>query len=199
MPFRQWAAGPGSQRSYWWACCSCGLLNQQLAPWLLDLLSAHARLVVQVFLTSDGLAQTVTTAIPLAVVGLGAAMAFRVGFWNIGLEGQLILGAIAATAVSVADLGPEPLRVPLMLLVAALAGAAWIVPPLFLRQRLGVSEIVVTLLLSNIAYLLLQHVLFGALRSPAASTSDRSIRSFRKSKRITTGVPAGSPGGTLSS
>ena len=126
-------------------------------------------LVVQVFLTSDGLAQTVTTAIPLAVVGLGAAMAFRVGFWNIGLEGQLILGAIAATAVSVADLGPEPLRVPLMLLVAALAGAAWIVPPLFLRQRLGVSEIVVTLLLSNIAYLLLQHVLFGALRSPAAN------------------------------
>jgi ABC-type uncharacterized transport system permease subunit len=126
-------------------------------------------LVVQVFLTSDGLAQTVTTAIPLVVVGLGAAMAFRVGFWNIGLEGQLILGAIAATAVTVADIGPEPLRLPLMLLAAALAGAVWIVLPLLLKLRLGVSEIVVTLLLSNIAYLLLQHVLFGALRSPAAN------------------------------
>ena len=126
-------------------------------------------LVVQVFLTPDGLAQTVTTAIPLVVVGLGAAMAFRVGFWNIGLEGQLILGAIAATAVTVTDLGPEPLRLPLMLLAAALAGAAWIAAALAVKLRLGVSEIVVTLLLSNIAYLLLQHVLFGALRSPLAN------------------------------
>ena len=126
-------------------------------------------LVVQVFLTPDGLAQTVTTAIPLVVVGLGAAMAFRVGFWNIGLEGQLILGAIAATAITVTDLGPESLRLPLMLLAAALAGAAWIAAPLLVKLRLGVSEIVVTLLLSNIAYLLLQHVLFGALRSPAAN------------------------------
>lgn len=126
-------------------------------------------LVVQVFLTPDGLAQTVTMAIPLVVVGLGAAMAFRVGFWNIGLEGQLILGAIAATAVTVGDFGPEPLRLTLMLLAAALAGAAWIAAPLLVKLRLGVSEIVVTLLLSNIAYLLLQHVLFGALRSPVAN------------------------------
>jgi simple sugar transport system permease protein len=126
-------------------------------------------LVVQVFLTPDGLAQTVTTAIPLVLVGLGAAMAFRVGFWNIGLEGQLVLGAIAATAVSVADAGPGPLRLPLMLAAAALAGAAWIAPALYVRLRLRVSEIVVTLLLANIAYLLLQHVLFGALREPSAN------------------------------
>ena len=126
-------------------------------------------LVVQVFFTADGLAQTVTTAIPLVLVGLCTAMAFRVGFWNIGIEGQLWLGAIAATALSVHDVGPPGLRLPLMLLASALAGAVWIGIPLVLKLRLGVSEIVVSLLLSNVAFLLLQHVLFGALRDPGAN------------------------------
>jgi simple sugar transport system permease protein len=126
-------------------------------------------LVVQVFLTSDGLAQTVTTAIPLVLAGLCAAMAFRVGFWNIGIEGQLWLGAIAATAVSVHDLGPPGLRLALLLLASALAGALWIGIPLLLKLRLGVSEIVVSLLLANVAFLLLQHVLFGVLRDPGAN------------------------------
>lgn len=126
-------------------------------------------LVVQVFLTSDGLAQTLTLAIPLTLAGLSAAMAFRVGFWNIGIEGQVLLGAIAATAVAVADLGPAPTRLPVMLAMAAAAGAAWIALPLLLKLRLGVSEIVVSLLMANIAFLLLQHLLFGSLRDPSAN------------------------------
>ena len=126
-------------------------------------------LVVQVFLTADGLAQTLTLAVPLTLAGLAAAMAFRVGFWNIGIEGQVLLGAIAATAVAVHDLGPAPVRLPLMLAAAALAGAAWVAPPLLLKLRLGVSEIVVSLLLANVAFLLLQHLLFGALRDPSAN------------------------------
>ncbi|MFO1039576.1 MAG: ABC transporter permease [Geminicoccaceae bacterium] len=126
-------------------------------------------LIVQVFLTTDGLAQTTTAAIPLVFVGLSAALAFRLGFWNIGIEGQFWIGAILATAVATGDLGPEPVRLLPLLLAATLGGAAWIALPLYLKLRWSVSEVVATLMLSNIAYLLLQHVLFGALRDPAAN------------------------------
>ncbi|WP_314410487.1 ABC transporter permease [Pseudomonas kuykendallii] len=126
-------------------------------------------LFVQVFISPQGLAQTLTLTVPLILVGLSSAVAMRVKFWNIGIEGQLWLGAIGATAVSLYGVGPEALRLPLMLLGSALFGAAWIALPLVLRLRLQVSELVVTLLLSNIAYLLLQHLLFGAWRDPANS------------------------------
>lgn len=123
-------------------------------------------LVVQVFLSSDGLAQTVTAAAPLILVGLCSALATRVRFWNIGIEGQLWLGAIAAAAVGIYDIGPAALRVPLMLLAAGLAGAAWIFLPLLLKLRYAVSETVLTLLLSNIGFLCVQHLLFGAWKDP---------------------------------
>ena len=126
-------------------------------------------LLVQVFLTSGGLAQTVTIAIPLILAGLASALAMRVRFWNIGIEGQLWLGAIGASGVALFDVGPEPLRLPLMLAAAALLGAGWIGVPLFFRLRLGTSEIVLTLLLSNVAYLLLQHLVFGPWQDPANS------------------------------
>lgn len=126
-------------------------------------------LIVQVFLTADGLAQTLTGAIPLVLVGLAAVAAFRLGFWNIGLEGQLWVGAIAATAAAVGDTGPPGIRLAVMLLLAFAAGMAWVVLPLALKLRIGVSEVVVTLMLTSIAYLLLQHVLFGPLRDAATN------------------------------
>lgn len=124
-------------------------------------------LVVQVFLTATGLAQTATIAVPLVLVGLAAALAMRVRFWNIGLEGQLWLGAVGASGVALFDLGPEAVRLPVMLAAAAFLGAAWIALPLLFRLRLGVSEIVLTLLLSNVAFLFLQHLVFGAWHDPA--------------------------------
>ena len=124
-------------------------------------------LFTQVFLDPGGLAQTVTLAIPLVLVGLSSAIAMSIRFWNIGMEGQLWLGAIGAAGCAIHDIGPAPLRLPLMLLAAAVAGALWIAIPLVLRLR--VSEMVVSLLLSNIAFLLLQHLLFGGWRDPANS------------------------------
>jgi simple sugar transport system permease protein len=123
-------------------------------------------LVRQVFLTPAGLAQTVTASIPLMLVGLAAALCLRLRFWNIGIEGQLLLGGVFATFVALHDIG-GPLRLPLMLAAASLGGALWIAVPLLLRLRLGVSEVIVTLLLGNVAVLLLQHLLFGAFGDPA--------------------------------
>jgi ABC-type uncharacterized transport system permease subunit len=99
---------------------------------------------------------------PLMLVGLSAAMAFRVRFWNLGIEGQMIFGGIGATAVSLAHIGPSPMRLALMFLASAAAGAFWAAIPALLKLRLNVNEIISTLLLNYVAYDLLLHLLYGA-------------------------------------
>ena len=131
--------------------------------------SIVSELFGQVFLDPDGLAQTLTIAVPLVLVGLASAVAMRIRFWNIGIEGQFWLGAIGASNNAIQDDGPGGNRVAHMLVAYAVAGALWIAGPLWLRLRFRVSEMVVTLLLSNVAYLWLQHLLFGAWRDPANS------------------------------
>lgn len=122
-------------------------------------------LVVEVFFQRDGLARTLTAATPMTLVGLSAALCLRLRFWNIGIEGQLLVGAIFATTVALYDIGGSA-RLAVMMLAAAFGGALWIALPLLLRLRLGVSEVIVTLLLSKIAFLLLQHMVFGPFRDP---------------------------------
>jgi general nucleoside transport system permease protein len=106
---------------------------------------------------------------PLLFVGLAAALAFRVRFWNLGIEGQMIWGGIGATAVSVLHIGPESLRLPLMMCFAVLAGMAWASVALLLKMRLRVSEIISTLLLNYIAVNYMLHLLYGAWLDPVDS------------------------------
>ena len=103
--------------------------------------------VVYVFLDLSGLAQVVTSSTPLVLVGLASAAALKLRFWNIGVEGQMWLGCIAATGVAIFDIGPDPLRLPLMFIAAAAAGACWIGIPAFLKLRFRVNEIITSLLL----------------------------------------------------
>lgn len=126
-------------------------------------------MIKEAFFTSNGLAQTTTLAIPLAAAGLSALLAMRVSFWNVGIEGQLWIGAVAATAVALADFGPPALRLPMMLIAAALAGMAVIGVSLVLKLRFSVNEVITTLLMASIAYLLVQHLLFGAWKDPATN------------------------------
>lgn len=123
-------------------------------------------LIVQVFFTGPGMARTLTIATPMILVALSAALCLRMKFWNIGIEGQVQLGAIAATAVALFDIGGA-YRLPVMLIAGAFGGALWILAPVLLKIRLRVSEVIVTLLMSNIAYLLMQHLLFGPFGDPA--------------------------------
>lgn len=122
-------------------------------------------LVLQVFLSPAGLARTVTMATPMMLGALAAALCLRLKFWNIGIEGQLWLGAICATAVALYDIGGA-LKLPLMMGAAMVGGALWILPAALLKLWLGVSEVIVTLLMSNIAFLVLQHLLFGPFGDP---------------------------------
>ena len=100
-------------------------------------------------------------AAPLILVGIAAAIGFRARFWNLGLEGQMVWGGIAATAVSIYQIGPEPLRLPVMALFAMLAGMAWVAIPAFLRMKFAVNEIISTLLLNYVATYFLYDLLYG--------------------------------------
>ncbi|MGI9305153.1 MAG: ABC transporter permease [Gammaproteobacteria bacterium] len=121
------------------------------------------------FATPHGLAQTLSKATLLLLVGVASAAALKLRFWNIGIDGQVWLGAIAATGVAIGDIGDPALRLWLMGAAAFVAGSAWIGLPVVLRLRLGVNEVISTLMLSYVAFLLAQHLLYGAWRDPGTS------------------------------
>ena len=118
--------------------------------------------VVSIFSNPQNLSAALGQTAPLLIAGLAAAVAFRVRFWNIGIEGQMIFGSVAATAVAITDFGPPSIRLGVMVIAAALAGMAWIVVPVLLRIRLGVNEIVSTLLLNYVAFNFMLHLLYGS-------------------------------------
>ena len=106
-------------------------------------------------------------AAPLILVGIAASIGFRARFWNLGLEGQMVWGGIAATAVSIYHIGPETLRLPLMAVFAMLAGMAWVAIPAFLRMKFAVNEIIATLLLNYVATYFLYDLLYGSWKDPS--------------------------------
>lgn len=122
--------------------------------------------VLYVFTTQSGLAQALTRAVALWLVGLGAVFALKLKFWNIGVDGQAWMGAIAASWVAIEDIGDPSIRLPLMFAAGAAAGAIWIGVPALLKLRLGVSEIVSTLMLSYVAFQAAQQLLYGPWRDP---------------------------------
>ena len=103
---------------------------------------------------------------PLLLAGLGVALCFRAGVWNIGAEGQLALGALAATAVATRAAGvvPAPWLLPAALAAAALAGAAWAGAAGWLRAARGVSEVISTILLNFVALQLVALAVHGPLQ-----------------------------------
>lgn len=125
--------------------------------------------VIDNLLIKDNFLAVLRQTAPLLFVGLAAALAFRVRFWNLGIEGQMIWGGIGATAVSVRHIGPESLRLPLMMGFAVLAGMAWAPIALVLKMRLRVSEIISTLLLNYIAADYMLHLLYGTWLDPVDS------------------------------
>jgi simple sugar transport system permease protein len=104
--------------------------------------------------------ETLVRATPLMLTGLAVAVAFKMKFWNIGAEGQLVMGGIAASAVALflpdaAPWIPQTLAVYGLIMggAAILAGALWALIPALLKAYLNVSEIIVTLMLNYVAIL----------------------------------------------
>lgn len=109
--------------------------------------------------------QTLLRSTPLILVGLAVAFAFRSGALNIGAEGQFYAGAIAATWGGLHAGGLPPLlAIPWVLLLGALAGAAWGALPALLRVRFGVLEVISTLLLNFVAESMVSWLVSGPLQ-----------------------------------
>jgi len=138
---------------------------------------AYAAFVVVPLTSQFTLLEVLVTATPILFTGAAVAIAFRAGYWNIGAEGQLLLGAVGAAGIGivVGDL-PPLLALPIMIAGGALAGAAWALVPALLRVRFGIDEVVTTLLLNPVALLFVNGLLHGPWRDP--------VTGFPESPRI---------------
>lgn len=141
---------------------------------------AYALLLEGGFGSRFALTETLTRATPLILTGLAAAVAFRARLFNIGAEGQLYAGAIAAVAVGGLHGGsgfelPPALLFPLMLAAAMTAGAVLLLGPALMKSRLGVDEVVTTLLLNFIVLLAVSALLDGPMKDPTAMGWPQSV------------------------
>jgi len=126
--------------------------------------------------SSYGLGEVLLKMAPLLLIAQGLAIGFRAGVWNIGAEGQLILGAIAASALAIwFDGSTSPLLLPAMILAGALAGMFWAGIAAALRTQFNANEILVTFMLSSIALQLLYYLVSGPMRDPMGFNFPQSI------------------------
>jgi simple sugar transport system permease protein len=145
-----------------------------------------SRLFDSAFLAHGALTTTIVSATPLIFTGLAAAAAFRMQLYNVGGEGQLYLGAIAAAAAGLyfGGLGwPAPVAIGAMCVAGAAGGAAWALIPGFLRAYLSTNEIITSLMLNYIAGYLLNYLIFDSL-SYWRDTSTPEARVFPQGKTL---------------
>lgn len=130
-----------------------------------DPVRAYLHIIDAAFGDIGVLSDTLVKATPLILTGLACALAFRMRLWNIGAEGQFLLGAWGASAVVLAPIlpagTPAIVLIPAMMVAGALAGAVWGLIPGVLRARLGINEIITTLMLNYIALAWIQFWVFG--------------------------------------
>ncbi|NIR32412.1 MAG: ABC transporter permease [Gammaproteobacteria bacterium] len=116
--------------------------------------------------------ETVVKAAPLVFTGLAVAVAFRAKFWNIGAEGQLLAGAMAAAFIGAREALPVWSLVPLMILAGALAGAAWAGLPAVLKVRYRVDDVVATLMLNFVIFYAMMALVDGPWKDPLSGYPD---------------------------
>jgi simple sugar transport system permease protein len=113
-----------------------------------------------------GFSETLVRMVPLGLCALGIALAARMGLWNIGAEGQLVAGAVAASWVALFWPVPPLLMLPVACAMGAIAGALWATIASALRAWLGTSEILSTLMLNYVAESALQYLVYGPWKGP---------------------------------
>ncbi|ULO06321.1 ABC transporter permease [Paenibacillus sp. 19GGS1-52] len=159
-------------RSPWWTpilsvilallLCAIFIAANGMSP-----VTVYQKMFHGAFGTAYGFTETMVKAIPLLLCGLGIAVAYRISVWNIGAEGQLTVGAMAATAVTIyfPDL-PSFWAITLMLVFGFAAGAFWGLLTAVPRTHFGVNELITSLMLNYVALLALDYVVFGPWKDP---------------------------------
>ena len=137
-------------------------------------------------------------AAPLVMIAIGLAIGFRANVWNIGAEGQYVMGAIAGTGVALATYGMSGWWIlPAMALAGMLGGMAWAAIPALLRVRLQVSEILTSLMLTYVAVQLLYFLVRGPWKDPDGFnfpqtrmfTADQTLPVMMEGTLVHLGIP----------
>lgn len=132
-----------------------------------DPVGAYQSMLEGAFGGKRQITETILKASPLLLIALGLTTAFRAKIWNIGAEGQYYMGALfgGIIALYLTDL-PRPLLLTVMLLAAIVGGMLWALIPALLKVKLGMNEIISTLMLNYIAILLMEYLARGPLQEP---------------------------------
>jgi simple sugar transport system permease protein len=129
--------------------------------------TAYQAMLDGAFGGSRPLTETILKTIPLLMIGLGLAVAFKARVWNIGAEGQYFMGALLGSLVALNFPNlPAPILIPAILIAGTIGGAAWGLIPALLRTRRGLSEIISTLMFNYIAIFLVEYMARGPLKDP---------------------------------
>jgi simple sugar transport system permease protein len=129
-----------------------------------DALRSYRQLFDAAFVSNGALSQTLTAATPLAFTGLAAAVAFRMRLFNIGAEGQMLIGAITAAAAGLylgGGGGPSAFAIASMVVAGGVGGALWALIPGVLRAFFKTNEIITSLMLNYVAAYVLTYLIFN--------------------------------------
>lgn len=134
-------------------------------------LTAYAALFQGAMGSLDAIVNTVRAATPLVLGGLAVGLAFKAGLFNIGAQGQFLLGALGSVTVGVALNEASPfIAIPVALLAGAVAGAAWGFIPGFLKAITGAHEVVTTIMLNSVAGSIIAWAVSGPLDQPGSAS-----------------------------
>ncbi|MFA6807488.1 MAG: ABC transporter permease [Eubacteriales bacterium] len=174
MQFRVIKKGEISQKKYTLITLTAifsALVTSGLFLALLGLnpLEVYLAMVKGAFGTTYRLEQTIVKSIPLVVTSLGIAIAFKMKFWNIGAEGQIMMGAFGASyfALQYPDMS-RPLLLVIMMVAAFVGGAIWGLIPAFFKAKWATNETIVTLMMNYVALKWITYLQYGPWKDPNA-------------------------------
>ncbi len=124
-------------------------------------IEAYLEIIIETIGNSYGISQIVWQSIPLLLCGVGLLFAFKASFWNIGAEGQLLMGATAATWAALFSPIPDPLLIPTAFILGFAGGAVWGLLSTALRARFGINEVITTLMMNYIASNIVLYLIHG--------------------------------------
>lgn len=150
-----------------------------------DAMAAFAALFKGSLGSPKAFGDTLLRATPLIFTGLAVAYGFRAGLFNIGAEGQLFMGGLAAAYLGVRLGGlPPAIALPVVLLAAMAAGAAWAFVPALLKARIGAHEVITTMMFTYIGRYIVSWLVVGPLKAPGQIPQTEMIGASAQLPRI---------------
>jgi ABC-type uncharacterized transport system permease subunit len=146
------------------------LLPDHTFDWTLPI-TAYAALIQGSVGSLGAIVNTLVETVPLVLAGLSVALGFKAGLFNIGAQGQFLIGALAAVTVGGAAAGQPPVvAIPLAILAGLIGGAAWGFMPGILKAVSGAHEVVTTIMLNYVAVSVLAWAVSGPLKVPGSAS-----------------------------